>query len=532
VPPDADSTTYDLIFGERRYPPKLVLSLACKHASGEEFDRGAFVGGEKSPAFRVLRELGFHIERKDFVEQLVREFLAQAQAQDDLSTTHYPRTYRGLSVVVSFGKGNFARIPWISFLGAGQKTSKGIYPGYLFFREIGVLLLTYGISEENESSVQWKNLPRVKSVREFLASQYQTTPERYGDAFVAAAYNVPRDVHGDVLTKDLDKVINEYQAIVADTTTAGVQAALGVEESEMESPTELVTSPYTVEMALEGLFLPREQFEEILHLLREKKNVIIEGPPGVGKTFFSKRLANAFMQEDGSDRLGMVQFHQSYAYEDFIQGYRPTGTGFALKDGIFHQFCTSARVDPENDYVFIIDEINRSNLSKVLGEVMMLIETDKRGEQWAIPLTYAKSAADRFFVPKNVHLIGLMNTADRSLSMVDYALRRRFAFVDLAPLFEAPGFRAHLLRRGTPAELIDKIVARMSALNEEIAKDKTNLGPGFCVGHSFFCTTPSDRNPDETWYRQVVNREIAPLLREYWFDDSTKADDWIRRLTA
>lgn len=287
---------------------------------------------------------------------------------------------------------------------------------------------------------------------------------------------------------------------------------------------------YSLDNALDGLFIERNSFEEILNIFRAKKNLILQGPPGVGKTFFSKRLAYALMEEKAPRRLGMVQFHQSYSYEDFIQGYRPAGVGFALKDGMFYAFCERAKMDPHNPYVFIIDEINRGNLSKVFGELMMLIETDKRGAEWAIPLAYGNGPDDTFFVPDNLYLLGLMNTADRSLAMMDYALRRRFAFVNLKPGFGERSFRDFLVTRGSQPTLVDRIVKKMGVLNNRIAHDTANLGPGFCIGHSFFCASLEGTRLDEEWYRRVISTEIEPLLKEYWFDNLSEAESLVKDL--
>jgi 5-methylcytosine-specific restriction protein B len=190
------------------------------------------------------------------------------------------------------------------------------------------------------------------------------------------------------------------------------------------------------------------------------------------------------------------------------------------------------QVNQERNYVFVIDEINRGNLSKIFGELMMLIESDKRNSEWAVPLAYSLNPDDRFFVPKNVYVVGLMNTADRSIAMVDFALRRRFAFVELAPCFQSNKFSTFLHDKEAPQELINKIILRMTSLNDAITKDAANLGPGFCIGHSFFCDVPKDRPPDDDWYRSVVEAEISPLLREYWFDNPGTADDWIKSLLA
>ncbi len=298
---------------------------------------------------------------------------------------------------------------------------------------------------------------------------------------------------------------------------------------ETPSPPEPL-EPYTVDQALTGLFVPRREFEAMLEALRTRKNVILQGPPGVGKTFVAKRLAWALVGFRDERRVQMVQFHQSYAYEDFIQGWRPTAEGgFRLRSGVFYEFCNRARVDLGMPYVFVIDEINRGNLSKIFGELMMLIEPDKRGADYAIPLTYSETG-EQFSVPENVYLLGLMNTADRSLAMVDYALRRRFRFVELRPQFDQTGFADHLKAHGASNLLVNKIINRVRDLNAKIEADHKNLGRGFVVGHSFFCLSDSTVQATEEWYQQVVRCEVAPLIEEYWFDRPARAKEWIDKL--
>jgi len=289
---------------------------------------------------------------------------------------------------------------------------------------------------------------------------------------------------------------------------------------------------YTREEALKDMFLSETQFDRILSLLRRKRNIILQGPPGVGKTFIARRLAYAMMGQKDESRAPMIQFHQSYAYEDFIQGYRPDGMGsFFLKNGTFHTLCDRAQRDPDRNYFLVIDEINRGNLSKIFGELMMLMESDKRGSEYALQLTYSKSPDDTFFIPANLHMIGTMNTADRSLALVDYALRRRFAFVSLEPEFSSGKFREQLERRGADEVLINRIVQRMNALNKAIHDDFRNLGWGYRIGHSFFC--PNDGvSANEDWYNEVIEYEIAPLLHEYWVDDGPRAEAELENLRS
>ena len=295
----------------------------------------------------------------------------------------------------------------------------------------------------------------------------------------------------------------------------------------LDRETENENDRYTLKHALSDVFLEEEGLLRIMESLKYKKNVILQGPPGTGKTFMAKRLAYLLMEEKDNSRIEMVQFHQSYSYEDFLQGFRPNEDGsFRLEDGVFYRFCKRAQTDPDRDYFFIIDEINRGNLSKIFGELMLLIEKDKRGKKFAVSLTYSNSSELKFYIPENLYLIGTMNTADRSLAVVDYALRRRFAFIDVMPNFNAK-FRNHLLN-STDETIVDKIIQRMEQLNKQIRDDK-NLGDGFQIGHSFFCDPGSFRG-DDAWYRFVIENEIEPLLKEYWFDNAEMADSHVQTL--
>ena len=280
---------------------------------------------------------------------------------------------------------------------------------------------------------------------------------------------------------------------------------------------------YTPEDFLSEVYMDAERYGTLANVLRAKKNIILQGAPGVGKTFAAKRLAYSMMGVKDAERVMMVQFHQSYSYEDFIEGFRPNAQGFDLEKGTVYSFCKKAQDDSDNDYFFIIDEINRGNLSKIFGELFMLIENDKRGPRNTLQLLYSH---ELFYVPSNVYLIGMMNTADRSLAMLDYALRRRFAFFELRPAFDTESFAAY--QEGFASEKFDRLVACVVKLNEAIASDES-LGDGFCIGHSYFCRMSPDDVTDEK-LSEIVDYELVPMLREYWFDEPSKVDDWADKL--
>lgn len=280
---------------------------------------------------------------------------------------------------------------------------------------------------------------------------------------------------------------------------------------------------YTEDDFLDEVFMAEEEYSKLVGILKAKKNVILQGAPGVGKTFAAKRLAYSVMGVKDIDRVMMVQFHQSYSYEDFIMGFRPSTTGFELKKGAFYNFCKKAEIDSDNDYFFIIDEINRGNLSKIFGELFMLIENDKRGIE--LQLLYSD---EKFAVPANVYIIGMMNTADRSLAMLDYALRRRFAFFEIKPGFETDGFREY--KMSLDNDKFNKLINCVENLNSVIASDES-LGEGFCIGHSYFCNFEADKIDNECLYG-IVEYELIPLLKEYWFDEPTKVKDWSNNLRS
>ncbi len=279
--------------------------------------------------------------------------------------------------------------------------------------------------------------------------------------------------------------------------------------------------PYDDKAFLEDVFMDADDLAELKGLLKRKKNIILQGAPGTGKTFAAKRLAWALMGCKDTSRIQQVQFHQSTTYDDFVYGYRPNAEGgFEPVPGTFVEFCRKASLRPNVDFFFIIDEINRANISKVFGELLMLIEADHRGESVVFPVS-----GERFCVPANVYIIGMMNTADRGLALIDYALRRRFAFFEMKPALENERFESQAALSG---EKMASLVYAVVKLNEA-TEEETSLGRGFRIGHSYFCPD-ADGNPVDP--ASVVKYELVPLIEEYWFDDEKRAHTEIDKLKA
>ena len=452
----------------------------------------------------------------------------------------------------SVGAGEWASIPWVSLLDERETTTtqRGVYGTFLFRQDMSGVYLTLnqGVTEPKKQHGSAVGLQLLKERAAALRQECEALARRgfalddrvdlrtepglgkdYETSTVAYKLYERDAVPSDTeIEADLETLLQTYDRYIERKPQPGAPVTQAAENPLIRSVEEAPL--YSLDDALNDLFLGRDAVLEMLELLRLKKNLVLQGPPGVGKTFVAKRLAFVLIGRRDEARVRMVQFHPSYSYEDFVQGYRPSDDGgFERKDGVFFDFCKLAEADPEQSYVFIIDEINRGNMSKIFGELMMLIEPDKRGPGYAMPLAYARPDEPLFSVPPNLYLIGMMNTADRSLAMVDYALRRRFAFFTLEPQIESEAFRQYLSARNAPPELIDAIVRGVGVLNAEIAEDKTNLGPGFRIGHSFF--TPGDAAvPDNAWYHRVIRCEIKPLLEEYWFDDPQRAEDWVSHL--
>ncbi len=393
------------------------------------------------------------------------------------------------------------------------------YPDKYYIYKFGVVKAT---ASEVGADYSFKKGTYKENIRNFLSfyDELNTAIKEDTELVSLLQSYLTDDCYPDpefkTLTQDLGLYISE-RVIKHEADSSNPEADSGNLEAASSKPEVDSINPYAYSKAdfLNEVYMTEESCDSLLNVLRNKKNIILQGAPGVGKTFAARRLAWSMMGEKDNSRIEFVQFHQNYSYEDFVMGYKPAKDGFELKHGIFYQFCQKAAGRPDKEFFFIIDEINRGNMSKIFGELLMLIEKDYRGTE--VTLAYAGLP---FSVPENLYIIGMMNTADRSLAMIDYALRRRFSFFDMEPGFDSEGFTRY--RNGLNNEMLNRLIDKIKELNCEITLDKS-LGKGFCIGHSYFCgmdTCTEDK------LHAIVDYDILPMLREYWFDDAGKLRKW------
>jgi 5-methylcytosine-specific restriction protein B len=286
-----------------------------------------------------------------------------------------------------------------------------------------------------------------------------------------------------------------------------------------------------VEDIVEESFVDSSIVEEIRKSIDRKLAVILQGPPGTGKSWFARQISELWAGD--ASRLESVQFHPAYQYEDFVRGLRPNDKGsFVAKDGPLVEIAERAHNNKDRNFVLFIDELNRANVARVLGETLSLIEKDKRDPRYAVRLGLAADDEDPFWLPPNLAIVATMNTADRSIALVDFALRRRFSFFTLPTAFDDPErFRAWLVDRlrgdedpeaeepllAAMAESVESVVETIIECMQEInnmVRGAPGLGPGFLLGHSYFCPQEMVRDPG-AWMRRIFAEEIQPMLQEY-----------------
>ncbi len=379
----------------------------------------------------------------------------------------------------------------------------------------------------------------------YITGEWRQDPENQGrffDAFLSFAKN---KLGYEILIKEeelpiVKKIINSLRGKENNTLTRDEIINLVLEKYPDTNTTSVIPSDYCYNQKNKGSrkyelfeYLDRAKYRYLgenykstngnIYIIKNStKNIILYGVPGVGKTYSHKKLIDmieskrysdtdifknleshdkydSFDKAKEEDRVKFITFHQSFGYEDFIEGFRPNDSGkIELRDGVFKDFCKKAEGNKDENHYFIIDEINRGNISKIFGELITLIEEDKR-DTLQVDLPYSKQP---FSIPSNIYIIGTMNSTDKSIALIDIALRRRFVFLKMKPNLE-------LIKDEKAKELMQKI-------NDKI---KETLGEDYQIGHSYFMSISNDEQLEF-----VKSYKIKPLLEEYFYgnEDSYK----------
>lgn len=395
--------------------------------------------------------------------------------------------------------------------------NRGEFVSVMAIKATGVVVANLG--DRRSLRVDWTPVdpPREWYFYTFSGTVWQVaTDSRWGQPLIRFAFD------------DEDQDINEF------LKSQYWGEKYGYLDDQESGPGRGSPSSYDIGSIIsDGCFLDRATLESMLQRLQAKRNIILQGPPGTGKTWLARKLAYALMGQKDEGRIRQVQFHPNLSYEDFVRGWRPQSDGtLGLVDGPFLALSEIARQDRNGTYVMVVEEINRGNPASIFGELLTLLEADKRTSENALTLAHQRTACERFHIPPNLYVIGTMNLADRSLALVDLALRRRFAFFDLEPILNETWYNWVHLQCDIPTEFLTDISRRIGSLNDQITADP-NLGRQFRIGHSFVVPTPGeDIAVAEEWFIQVVETEIGPLLSEYWFDDPDRVDEAKSQLLA
>lgn len=434
VPASAQSTGYDLIEAGRRYPPKFVFSVAAKYATGQEFDRGHFAGGVESQAFKVLQNLGFEISTKDLIGPLVTKFLEQAKAANNLTVRGYLDEYRGLDVRVSFGQGNFARIPWVAFLGPDQSVSNGIYPVLLLFRDDNVLLLCYGISETKTPERSWESASgKAQTVSSWFAAKFGRSPDRYGQSYVRAAYELDKPLPMEDLKRELDLIIDQYEEILGESSGKGASPGpfpVRADLSEVSRTFSAALRTAFVDFGPSHDSLVRSFVASIV----TKPLVILTGLSGSGKT----QIALKFGEWLGEGRLYVAAVRPDWTGAEALFGYedglKPAVDGRAawvVTPPL--EFILKAAMDPNHPYLLLLDEMNLAHVERYFADVLSGMESGQpclanlvKGADgvWRV----RAQGPDRIPFPRNVWIVGTVNVDETTYMFSPKVLDRANTF--------------------------------------------------------------------------------------------------------
>ena len=395
----------------------------------------------------------------------------------------------------------------------GPKEKFGTKDGFDYIRKKSELIKE-NLAELRDKNFDFENEVELKST--------STRSKDYPKAVSIHYYISKNDIPSNEELKELlFLLLDAYDKIIK----LGISSNISLEKNknDLNDDNFLIMEEENFNNQLNDTFFDAKKFLSIRETLINKKNIIIQGAPGVGKTFIGKKIAQSL-----SNNILNLVLHENYSYEEFVMGIRPDNQGnFKLTNGLFYNFVKEAINNSSEKYVVVLDEMNRANITKIFGELMVSVEHDKRGAQNSIKLMYS---GEDFFLPENLMIIGLMNTADRSLKFIDYALRRRFNFFNFEPEFENSKFRK-FLENYVENDVVEKIIRNLSSVNQKISDDTFELGPGYCIGHSYFCqNNETGKKFNNEWYINIINTQIRPLIEEYYVDKPETAESLIEDL--
>ena len=452
-------------------------------------------------------------------------------------------------------------VPWLCFWSRklANEPAKGIYLMFYsyFGKQNGIdvkyIVLAFGKSVKNKSEVKWDSRLPLKTINDFFNElNVEELPSykneiNYGSSMVYKAYLINQEKFNDELFhnqifNDFKTLLDYYVAYAKYITYEKNYNRISESKEELEKAYENEFNKImkTLDNPQNNLKIEanntdndiKNNFYQIKDEFNFPLNTILYGPPGTGKTYNSifysvgiieknriifkiknnnEDILKKFKEYKDKNLIKFITFHQSYGYEDFIESIRPDldneskDLKYIIHSGVFKEICSKAKNDRENNYVLIIDEINRGNISKIFGELISLIEPSKREgekEELEVTLPYSK---ELFTIPKNIYIIGTMNTADRSIALLDIALRRRFNFIEIMPQYD--------ILKNEKIENIE-LDLLLSTINEriEFLLDREHI-----IAHSYFLNINTFED-----LIQVFRNSIIPLLQEYFYDDFEK----------
>jgi len=409
IPNDGKSQYYDVLLesGER-YPPKLLISYANIYANGEELDRSKFRGGINTECFNLLEQNGFKIvpkhENFNYHEEL-KKFLIQAK-KENLKTKHFQNRYRNLDVKVSFGQGNPARIPWISFLLTPNTTANGIYPVYLLYKDLNLLILSYGISETTKSKYKWSNIDSAIRIKEYFKKHGIGEPVRYGESFIFKVYKIENLPSNEILDEDLNSLIDQYKSNMETYNIKFPQK--NVLMKEYQDDLSFSVKDLFENLTSAGFHFNYQIVTRFISSLTTKPFVILTGLSGSGKT----KLAQAFVQWicQNNNQYRIVPVGADWTNREPLLGYPNdlNPSEYVKPDHGVLDLILHANENEGLPHFLILDEMNLSHVERYFADFLSVMESKE-----TIPLYSEDLEIDglpsTLTLPSNLFIIGTVN---------------------------------------------------------------------------------------------------------------------------